>query len=482
MRQWILAQGWATEAELDNIAEEAKKKVRQAAKDAWEAFNAPIKLRLQEALSLLENLAQESPKGQAVAAVKDKLKNAINPIQKDVVKHVRQALQACKGEQSPAKQALELWLKEQINWGIQTYTTHLYSETALSATNVPEIKPQYAEAAPTLNGFEVLNQLFDRLFEQHPQVFAFGEDVGKIGDVNQGFMNMQAKYGEHRIFDTGIREWTIIGQAIGMAMRGLRPIAEIQYLDYLIYALSPLSDDLATVRYRSNGQQKAPAIIRTRGHRLEGIWHSGSPISMLLGSLRGVCVLVPRDMTRAAGFYNTMLRSDDPALIIECLNGYRLKEKLPDNLTEFTVPVGVVETLHSGTDVTLVTYGSCVRIAQEAIEQLQAVGISVELIDVQSLLPFDLKHDIVKSLQKTNRLVVLDEDVPGGASAYILQKILVEQKGYYHLDAEPLTVSAQAVRPAYGSDADYYIKPSAEDVFDAVYSLMHDAKPKKYPS
>lgn len=315
----------------------------------------------------------------------------------------------------------------------------------------------------------------------NPTICAFGEDVGGIGDVNQGFMNMQDKHGEHRVFDTGIREWSIMGQAIGMSMRGLRPIAEIQYLDYLLYGLPALSDDLATLRYRSNNIQQAPAIIRTRGHRLEGIWHSGSPIGLLLNSLKGICLLVPRNMTQAAGFYNTMLQSNDPALIIECLNGYRLKEKLPNNVGTFTVPIGTPEILQEGTDVTLVTYGSCIRIAEEASIRLSEIGISLEIIDVQSLMPFDTNHLISESLKKTNRLVVFDEDFQGGASAYILQNILVEQKGYRLLDSEPVTIAATDVRPPYGSDGDYFVKPSVEDVFEQVYSLMHEAKPNAYP-
>jgi pyruvate/2-oxoglutarate/acetoin dehydrogenase E1 component len=325
----------------------------------------------------------------------------------------------------------------------------------------------------------VLNKYFDKIFASRNDVYAFGEDVGQIGDVNQGFAGLQAKHGEHRIFDTGIREWTIIGQAIGMAMRGLRPIAEIQYLDYLIYAYSPLSDDLATLRYRSNNIQMAPAIIRTRGHRLEGIWHSGSPMSLLLGGLRGIYLLTPRNMVQAAGMYNTMLQSDDPAIIIECLNGYRLKEKMPDNLESFTVPIGQPEILQEGTDITLVTYGSCVRIAEEAIEMIKSHGVSVELIDIQTLLPFDLEHSIVESLKKTNRIIFLDEDVPGGAAAYMMRHVLEEQKGYFYLDSQPRTITAKAHRPAYATDGDYYSKPNPDDVYEVMLEMIQEAEPDR---
>jgi pyruvate/2-oxoglutarate/acetoin dehydrogenase E1 component len=376
---------------------------------------------------------------------------------------------------------LRAWVKENQQLGNDRYHTNLYSNTGASALNVPVVPAKYSDDSRLINGYQVLNACFDKALERYPNLLAFGEDVGQIGDVNQGFAGLQKKYGEQRVFDTGIREWTIMGQAIGMAMRGLRPIAEIQYLDYLIYGLEPLSDDLATLRYRTNGLQHAPAIIRTRGHRLEGIWHAGSPIGMLLGALRGIYLLVPRDMTQAAGFYNTMLQSDDPALIIECLNGYRLKERLPDNVGEFTVPLGLPEILEEGTDVTLVTYGSCVRIAQEALPLLEARGISVELIDVQTLLPFDLEGIILSSLKKTNRIVFLDEDVPGGGTAYMLQKVLEEQGGYRHLDSPPLTISAHAHRPPYGSDGDYFSKPNAEDVCMRIYDLMREADPVNFP-
>jgi len=373
---------------------------------------------------------------------------------------------------APNSPELEAWLQKANNRADKNYHADLYSASNHSALNVPVIAPTFTAESPLKNGFEVLNSFFDKALDRYPELYAFGEDVGYIGDVNQGFAGLQKKYGSSRVFDVGIREWTIMGQAIGMAMRGLRPIAEIQYLDYLLYGLPALSDDLATLRYRSNGQQQAPAIIRTRGHRLEGIWHAGSPLGMIINSLRGMYVAVPRNMTQAAGMYNTLLQSDDPALVIECLNGYRLKERLPDNLGQFTVPFGVPEVLETGNDATIVTYGSCVRVAQEACRMLEKHGISVELIDVQTLLPFDLEHRIVQSLKKTNRILFLDEDVPGGATAYMLQQVMEVQNGYLYLDAPPMTLTAHAHRPPYGSDGDYFSKPGAEDVFEVVLGLV----------
>jgi pyruvate/2-oxoglutarate/acetoin dehydrogenase E1 component len=375
---------------------------------------------------------------------------------------------------------LAAWLEYQNNEAAGHYHTHVHSHSADSALSVEVVPASYSESSPTLNGFQILNACFDHALASRPEVIAFGEDVGQIGGVNQGFAGMQEKYGGNRVFDTGIREWTIIGQAIGMAMRGLRPIAEIQYLDYLLYGLTPLSDDLASLRYRSDGQQKAPVIVRTRGHRLEGIWHTGSPIGMLLGALRGIYLITPRNMTQAAGFYNTMLRSDDPAVIIECLNGYRLKEELPDNIGEFTLPLGVPDVIREGTDVTLVTYGSCVRIAEEACALLDEYGISVELIDPQTLLPFDLHHRIVESVKKTGRVVFLDEDMPGGGTAYMMQEVLERQGGYRYLDSPPVTIAARPHRPPYGSDGDYFCKPQAEDVFDAIHRTMKEANPARW--
>ncbi len=481
MKLWMIDAGIADENLLNDIQKSAKSEVKTACKNAWKAFNAPVRSNLDRAQSLFSKVAAECSQADKVVAFSNKLLKMIDPTHKDVVKIIRQVLRIVKTDSGPAISELAEWAQELMTLNNHIYTSNLYSETPFAASKVSEIPAQYSKDSPTKNGYEVLNACFDYHLSNNPSVYAFGEDVGYIGDVNQGFAGMQAKHGADRVFDTGIREWTIMGQAIGMSMRGLRPIAEIQYLDYLIYSLSALSDDLATVRYRTNAIQKAPAVIRTRGHRLEGIWHSGSPMGLLLNSLKGICLLVPRNMTQAAGFYNTMLQSDDPALIVECLNGYRLKEVLPDNVHEFTVPVGVPEVLKEGTDVTLVTYGSCIRVAQNALRQLKNEGISVELIDVQSLMPFDVNHIIVDSVKKTNRLVILDEDFQGGASAYIMNKILLEQKGYLYLDSEPVNICAADVRPPYGSDGDYFTKPSVEDIVEKIYALMHEAQPDKFP-
>ncbi len=480
MKLWLIDKKWATAEELEAIQETAAQEVKKAIKTAFQDFMNPIKSTCQEALVLVEQLLGQSNHKSEIENVRNQLLAIPEPLFRDVFKMGRQILHICRNEQTEAKNNLQTFVQEGMLSFRKKYTHSLYSETKHAALAIQEIKPKYLDESPLKSGFEILNACFDAHLQSNPAFFAFGEDVGRIGDVNQGFMGMQEKYGIERVFDVGIREWSIIGQAIGMSMRGLRPLAEIQYLDYLIYAISALSDDLATVRYRSNGKQKAPAIIRTRGHRLEGIWHSGSQLGLLLSSLRGICVLVPRDMTRAVGFYNTMLQADDPCVVVECLNGYRLKERLPENINEFTVPVGVPEILHDGTDISLVTYGSCVRVAQEAMLQLTEMGISVELIDVQSLLPFDIHHQIVESVKKTNRLVVFDEDVSGAASAFILDKILVEQGAYQYLDSAPLTVHAADVRPAYGSDADYFIKPSAEDLIEKISNLMHEQNPHFY--
>jgi pyruvate/2-oxoglutarate/acetoin dehydrogenase E1 component len=404
----------------------------------------------------------------------------MNPLFSEVVKNARQLYFSIKKENQPAKEDLEEFLLRSNGLAHKRYHTQLYSSSKKAALNISLVQPVYSETSPLKNGFEVLNTFFDRALGKYPNLFAFGEDVGKIGGVNQAFMGLQEKYGEERVFDTGIREWTIMGQAIGMAMRGLRPVGEIQYLDYLIYALEPLSDDLATLRYRSNGQQQAPVIVRTRGHRLEGIWHSGSPMGMLINSLRGIYLLTPRNFVQAAGMYNTMLQSDDPALIIECLNGYRLKERMPDNIGDYTVALGVPEILKEGTDVTIVTYGSCVRVAQEGIALLEKEGISVELIDVQTLLPFDLEHRIVASLKKTNRIVFMDEDVPGGATGYMMQEVLETQGGYLYLDSSPVTLTAKPHRPPYGSDGDYFAKPNPEDVFEVIFNMLQEAEPGRF--
>ncbi|RME92855.1 MAG: transketolase, partial [Bacteroidetes bacterium] len=409
-----------------------------------------------------------------VAAMRKELKVHTHPQVHELVANGRRLLYYLRAQQHPRAAAVEQWVTKLDAQYRRIYDRHLYSESADSALRVPVVKPVFAAEPQLKNGYEVLNTFFARVFERYPNLYAFGEDVGRIGGVNQGMAGLQAKFGEDRIFDTGIREWTIMGQAIGMALRGLRPIAEIQYLDYLIYGLQPLTDDLATLRWRSNGQQKAPVIVRTRGHRLEGVWHSGSPIGMLLNSIRGMYLCVPRNMVQAAGMYNTLLQGGEPGIVIECLNGYRLKENMPTNIGDYTVPLGVPEVLREGTDVSLLTYGSCVRIAQTACERLANYGISVELIDVQTLLPFDLEDRIQGSLAKTNRLLIVDEDVPGGASAYILQQVLEKQKGYFQLDAPPRTLTAAAHRPPYGSDGDYFSKPSAEDIMDAVLALVRE--------
>lgn len=480
MRQWIIQSGIASEEQLEEIEHAAVEEVRQSKEKAWARYSDPVKDLLNELQSIYDAMIAAGLGGEHLTGLHKELTNMRTPLRYELVKNARRAAFTVKGQEHDTIDRLESWLSNQVSIGEDHYHTHLHSSSSRAALNVPVVAPEYSDNSPMLNGFQVLNACFDKALEQHPELFAFGEDVGQIGGVNQGFAGMQEKYGKNRVFDTGIREWTIIGQAIGMAMRGLRPIAEIQYLDYLIYGLTPLSDDLATLQYRSDGQQKAPVIVRTRGHRLEGIWHTGSPIGMLLGSLRGIYLLTPRNMTQAAGFYNTMLRSDDPAIIIECLNGYRLKEQLPDNIGTFTVPLGVPEIVRQGSDVTLVTYGSSVRVAEEACDLLAQYGISVELVDPQSLLPFDLEHRIVESLRKTGRIVFLDEDVPGGATAYMMQKVLEEQNGYLYLDSPPVTLTARPHRPPYGSDGDYFCKPQAEDVFDAVYALMRESNPAKW--
>lgn len=482
MGEWLVREGIYTEEEITQIRKEVKKQVREARDRAWAAYINPAKEELKQVKAMYEEIiANISPeRSSAVKAVVKELDKHANPLQAEIVQNVRRMQFVTLGEQSSAIAQLNSYLAAASKKADEHYHLHLYSESPKSALNVPSIPPRFSDASPKKSGYQVLNAFFDKLFESRDDVFAFGEDVGQIGDVNQGFAGLQTKYTEKRIFDTGIREWTIMGQAIGMAMRGLRPIAEIQYLDYLIYGLEPLSDDLATLRYRSDGLQQAPAIIRTRGHRLEGIWHSGSPMGMMINSLRGIYVLVPRNMTQAVGFYNTMLQSDDPAIIVECLNGYRLKEVMPDNIGEYTVPLGVPDILQVGSDVTLVTYGSCVRIAQEGIKLLERIGISVELIDVQSLLPFDRHHIISQSLQKTNRVVFMDEDVPGGATAFMQQQVLEKQGGYQHLDSQPVTLAAKAHRPPFGSDGDYYSKPNPEDVFEVIYQLMHEAEPQRF--
>lgn len=480
-RNWIIEHGVATAEQLEALEQEDKQLVEQARKRAWEAYLAPIRAEAEELAEMLDEITTHSTRGAELVQLKQRLLSLQSPYRRDMMVVVREALLTLKDEAAPTRQILADWKKRLAPKQHDRYSSHLFSETAESALKVPEIKAVYSETSPTVMGFEVVNACFDALLARDPRVVAFGEDVGRLGDVNQGFAGLQLKYGELRVSDTGIRETTIVGQAIGLAMRGLRPIAEVQYLDYLLYALQILSDDLATLRWRTKGGQKAPVIIRTRGHRLEGVWHSGSLMAGALHLLRGMYLLVPRNMVQAAGFYNTLIRSDDPAIIVEVLNGYRQKERLPDNINAFTVPLGVPEVLRTGTDVTLVTYGACCRLVLEAAELLQQVGINAEVVDVQTLLPFDLHGRILESLKKTSRIVFIDEDVPGGTTAYMLQEVLEKQGGYQWLDSPPRTLPGQPHRPAYGSDGDYWSKPNVETIFEAVYDLMHEVDPAQYP-
>ena len=480
-KEFILSAEIATADELAEIEKEAKKQVREEKSLAWKEFNGLIDSDLNEVVQLLNQLAGESSNGVFIQKIAGDLKAIMGPIKRDIFSAARKALRYKRGTESPAKAAIIAWLGNGVSDNFDQYSSHLYSQSNHSALKVETVDPVYG-TDEKIDGRLVLRDNFDALFAKHPEILTFGEDVGKIGGVNQSMEGMQDKYGQQRVSDTGIRECTIIGQGIGMAMRGLRPIAEIQYLDYLLYAIQILSDDLATVQYRTKGGQKAPLIIRTRGHRLEGIWHSGSPMGMILNALRGMYVCVPRNMTKAAGFYNTLIQSDEPALVIEPLNGYRTKETRPDNFTEFTTEIGKVETVVEGTDVTLVSYGSTFNICQEVVKQLAEFEISMELIDAQCLIPFDRNHEVVESLKKTNRLVIVDEDVSSGATAYLLDQILVKQKGYYHLDSEPVTISAKDHRPAYGTDGDYFSKPNEETIFDGVYALMNETDGEKYPS
>jgi len=482
MREWIINEVMVLPEEVDAIEQEAKRAAKQARDNAWQAFTEDIQKDQTFIMELLSEAGQESPEKPALEEIRDELSSTINPTRLDTMRAARKALRVLRDHRDvPTRAKLITWIEEARVANEERYSSHLYSQSDESALRVERIDPVYADDSPLVDGREVLQKCFDAALERDPRVLAFGEDVGKIGDVNQGFAGLQQKHGELRVTDTGIRETTIIGQGIGLAMRGLRPIAEIQYLDYFIYALATLSDDLATLHYRTKGGQKSPLIIRTRGHRLEGVWHAGSPIGMILHSLRGVYVLVPRNMTQAAGFYNTMLQSDDPALIIECLNGYRLKERLPENIGEFTVPLGVPEILRQGDDFTIVTYGAMCRIAMEAAESLAEVGISCEVIDVQTLLPFDRYGVILESIKKTNRVAFADEDVPGGGTGFMMQQVLEGQNAYQYLDSRPITISAREHRPAYASDGDYFSKPNAEDIFERVYEIMHEADPRQYP-
>lgn len=485
-REWILNYSvelegreeiLATAEDLDAIEAEAKKTVKEGQKKAWDNYQAPILAMKSEVLGLVEKLQQNA----GVAEEVSRFNKLISVAKRDVFHLARKVLLVTRGTDSAERVALQNKYNELLKTEKDNYSSHLYSQSQWKATNVQEVKPVYSEKSQEVDGRVVVRNNFDKIFEKYPETLVFGEDAGNIGDVNQGLEGMQEKYGELRVADTGIREATILGQGLGMAMRGLRPIAEIQYLDYILYCLQGMSDDLATVQYRTKGGQKAPLIIRTRGHRLEGIWHSGSPMAGIINLSKGINILVPRNLTKAAGFYNTMLQSDEPALIVECLNAYRLKEKQPDNLGEFTVPVGKIEVTKEGSDVTLVTYGSTWRIVMEAANELEKLGISAEVIDVQSLIPFDLTSEIAESLKKTSRLVVIDEDVEGGTSAFILQQILEKQKGFRYLDSDPVTIAAEDHRPAYASDGDYFSKPSADDILEKVYGMFHESNPNKFP-
>ncbi|WP_461150146.1 alpha-ketoacid dehydrogenase subunit alpha/beta [Spirosoma pulveris] len=480
-RRWILENGYATSEELEAIEAEAKQIAKNARIEAWDAYQASMKGDFTEALDLLQQTARHHPKAAELMAIREELRKTFSPVRRDAVSAVRKALRLLRTDTGAGRHRLKAWLDRTNAENNDRFSSHLYSQSPDSPMLVQGVPAQYDEEGTVLDGYQLLQHYFDSLFSRDPRVVALGEDVGHIGDVNQGFAGLQEKFGEIRITDTGIRETTIIGQGIGMAMRGLRPIVEIQYFDYVYYTLATLTDDLATLQYRTKGGQKAPLIVRTRGHRLEGIWHSGSPMGTMLSSLRGLHVLVPRNMTQAVGFYNTLMKGDDPALLIESLNGYRLKEQLPTNLNEFCVPLGVPEVLQSGSDVTVVTYGSMCRIVLEAAGQLAGMGISMEVIDVQTLLPFDVNHQIVESIKKTNRVLFADEDVPGGASAYMMQQVVECQNAYRYLDSAPMTLSAKAHRPPYGSDGDYFSKPNVDDVIETVYAIMSEAEPERFP-
>ncbi len=481
MKLWMVAIDIASSEEIAEIDSNAKKEVLEAKKAAWRQFIDPIVAEQKELVTLLEKIAASSNNKESITKISAALNDIKDPIRKEILVAARKTLRLVLNESGKAE--LSNWITSYTKSGQERFSSHLYSDSDMNVHTVNQVLPQYADnAKEDTDGRMILRDNFDAIFTKHPEALIFGEDSGNIGDVNQGLEGMQEKYGELRVADVGIREATIIGQGIGMALRGLRPIAEIQYLDYLLYAIQIISDDLATLQYRTGGRQKAPLIIRTRGHRLEGIWHSGSPMGMIINAVRGIHVLVPRNMTKAAGFYNSLLECDEPALVIECLNGYRLKEKMPLNYGEFKTPIGVVETMKEGTDITLVSYGSTLRLVEQAAQELQQAGIECEVIDIQSLLPFDINHDLVKSIIKTNRLLVIDEDVPGGASAYILQQIIEQQGGYNHLDSKPQTLTSKAHRPSYGTDGDYFSKPSIEDIFEKVYTMMNEVNPSKYPS
>ena len=482
MKLWMIAINIASPEEIDAIDANAKKEVLEAKIAAWNAFIEPIIEEKKQLVSILEKIAPTSSNKDKILKIASDLNKIKNPLKKEILVSARTVLRLIAYEDN--KTELSAWITSYTNKTQEKFSSNLFSESGSNVFSAKEILPEYTkDAKEDTDGRMILRDNFDALFSKYPEALIFGEDAGNIGDVNQGLVGLQEKYGELRVADVGIREASIIGQGIGMALRGLRPIAEIQYLDYLLYAIQIMSDDLATLQYRTAGKQKAPLIIRTRGHRLEGIWHSGSPMGMIINAIRGIHVLVPRNMTKAAGFYNTLLECDEPALVVECLNGYRLKEKMPLNYGEFKTPIGVVETIKKGADITLVSYGSTLRLVeQSAKELLKENGIDCEIIDIQSLLPLDVNHDIAKSIAKTNRLLIIDEDLPGGASAYILQQIIEEQDAYKYLDSKPQTLTAKAHRPAYGTDGDYFSKPSIEDIYEKVYAIMNEANPSKYPA
>ncbi|TLU89908.1 alpha-ketoacid dehydrogenase subunit alpha/beta [Dyadobacter sediminis] len=480
-RDWILKNGYATDEELEQIEAEAKEYATQARNQAWQAYRKELDKEYLETIQLLQEAGQESRHGNELSNVTLELSKTYLPLRRDFVSSIRKALRIIGKNENPHKNSLQQLLRKNLLENKERFNTHLYSETTESPMHVQAVKPVFSDNSRTVDGREIIRSYFNALFEKDPRVIALGEDIGMIGDVNQGFAGLQEKYGELRITDTGIRETTIVGQGIGLAMRGLRPIVEIQYFDYIYYALATLTDDLASLRYRTAGGQKAPLIVRTRGHRLEGIWHSGSPMGAMLGSLRGMHVAVPRNFTQAAGFYNTLMQGDDPALIIEPLNSYRQKEILPDNIGEICVPLGIPEIIREGKDITIVTYGSMCRIVMEAAAQLHDLGIEAEVIDVQTLLPFDIHSSIVESIKKTNRVIFADEDHPGSASGYMMQQVLEKQNAYRWLDSAPVTISAKDHRTPYGSDGDYFTKPNMDDIIETAYQIMHEADPSNYP-
>jgi len=482
MRRWMIDEKIATNDELNKVEKDDRELVRELQRRAWDNFRIPIDEEREQLVEILDQLAEASDRAEALKEIADRVGKKSGVLRQDLLAAAHEALVLARHADGEPRSSLVAWRNNRIEEGKERYGSHLHCETAGAAVRVEPVEPTYDSEASKVNGFEVINKFFEDALERYPNLIAFGEDVGKLGDVNQGFMGLQERFGPLRVADTGIREATIIGQAIGLALRGLRPVAEIQYLDYLLYALQIMSDDLATVHWRTRGRQRAPVIVRTRGHRLEGVWHSGSPMAGILHLLRGMHLCVPRDMTRAAGMYNTLLQAEEPGVVIEVLNGYRVKERLPDNLSQMTVALGIPEILRPGTDVSLVTYGACCGLALQAAARLGEVGIETEVIDVQTLEPFDRQARILESIKKTNRVLFVDEDVPGGGTAFMMQQVVDAQGGYHWLDSEPKTLSAAAHRPAYGSDGDYFSKPNREDIFDAVYRLMHAAEPARFPA